>query len=131
MQGARGALNLSNFLSARSYCHCGAFDFADWENCVCNLPKSTVEFRVFNATANLRKVHAYTALSLALVEEAKRKRYTTDKHPAFAFTRGEVVTNKDQTKRALTLIFETLPLTRTEKNDLRYCAENSSLAEYV
>lgn len=125
----RGALNLCNFLNARGSCRCGAFVFADWENCTCDLRKTTAEFRVFNATANLRKMHAYTALSLALVETAKRITFTSEDFPAFHFHADE-----DQpmdtlaTRDALELIFERLPLTESEKDDLAYCARNSGVA---
>lgn len=130
-EGERGALNLANYLASRSRCRCGAFAYASWEDCTCDLPKSTVEFRVFNATANLRKVHAYTALSLAMVEASRRLRFNADDFPAFQFDRrNEAVTDVEATKRALSVIFEgMLPLTPTEKEDLAYCARNSSLAD--
>jgi hypothetical protein len=126
---ARGALNFSNYLAARGYCHCGAFAFADWENCSCDLKKTTVEFRVFNATANLRKIHAYTALSLALVEVARQEPFKMSELPEFAWSGGiEPHPYLDQTKRALSLIFERLPLTEAERDDLRYCAERSAVS---
>jgi hypothetical protein len=130
----RHALNFSNFLQARGYCRCGAFAFSDWENCSCNLPKSTVEFRVFNATANLRKIHAYTALSLAMTEAARREIFTVDKYPAFSFTQTEGMENvvhEGRSKNALAFLFERLPLTDSEREDLRYCADHSSLSEVV
>lgn len=128
----RGALNLSNYLASRSRCHCGAFAFAAWEDCTCDLPKATVEFRVFNATANLRKIHAYTALSVGMVEAARRLTITPDDFPAHGFSRGDAenLTNVDASKRALEVLFGgMIPLTDSEREDLAYCARNSSLAE--
>lgn len=128
----RGALNLSNYLSSRSRCHCGAFAFAAWEDCTCDLPKATVEFRVFNATANLRKIHAYTALSVGMVEAARRLRITPDDFPAHGFNRrdAEEISNPEATKRALEVLFGgMIPLTDSEREDLTYCARNSSVAE--
>lgn len=129
MEEVRRALNLSPYLESRGYCRCGAFTYEDWANCACTLPKPTVEFRVFNATANLRKIHAYTALSLALVEMARHLTFTDEDHASFAFTRTEAIEDAESTKRALDVIFQRLPLTETEKEDLSYCAENSSVSE--
>lgn len=128
--GTRGGLNLSNYLASRGSCTCGAFRFASWEDCTCNLHKSTVEFRVFNGTANLRKVHAYTALSLAMVEASRRLTINPEDFEPHPFERRFTAsTNSEHTKRALDFIFSTLPLTESEKEDLAYCAENSSIAE--
>lgn len=130
--GSRGALNLSNYLASRSRCHCGAFAYAAWEDCTCDLPKATVEFRVFNATANIRKVHAYTALSLGMVEAARRLTITPDDFPVHAFDRrhAETLRDTDATKKALEVIFGgMIPLTDSEREDLSYCARNSSVAE--
>ncbi len=131
-EGGRGALNLSNFLSSRGNCRCGAFSFAAWQDCTCDLGKSTVEFRVFNATANLRKIHAYTALSLAMVEAARNITFDSSL-TAFGFDRhAETIVGSveiEKTKVALGILFEGLPLTETEREDLAYCARNSAVAE--
>ncbi len=124
-ENQRGALNFANYLAARGYCHCGAFAFAEWEKCECDLRKSTVEFRVFNATANLRKVHAYTALCLAMVSAAQERQYTAEEYPAFPWEGGREVRNVEATNRALSVLYS-LPLTDAEKDDLRYCVGCSS-----
>ena len=126
----RSVLNFSNYLAARASCRCGAFTFEDWASCVCELPKATVEFRVFNATANLRKVHAYTALCLALVEYAKRHTVTTETHPERGWTHG-APPNHETAREALRFILWELPLTHEERQDIRYCAENSSLRDVL
>jgi hypothetical protein len=126
----RGSLNFSNFLAARGYCTCGAFTFEAWEDCVCSdLPKATVEFRVFNGTANLRKIHAYTALSLALVEYAKRNTVKVDDLPSHGWTRTEEVVITEAAEAALRFILTEAPLTYDEKVNVLYCAEHSSLKE--
>ncbi len=132
LQRDRYALNLGNFLGARGYCGCGAFDFGEWSACTCNLPKPTVEFRVFNATANKRKIRAYAALCLALVGYAETHEVTADSHPVFpwAGTGTMQIGTEDQVTR-LRFILRELPLTDDEREDIRYCAEKSSLKEVV
>jgi len=130
MSRERGALNLSNFLAARGYCSCGAFDFGDWSACTCNLEKATVEFRVFNATANKRKIRAYTALCLALVAYAERNTCTAETHPVDAW-RGTAALNADEAYKRLHFILRELPLTEEEREDIRYCAERSTLKSVV
>lgn len=125
----RGAINFANFLASRGYCRCGAFTFEDWSACTCDLPKATVEFRVFNSTANLRKIHAYTALSLALVEFSKRNTVRADDLPVNGWTATVEPTDYDQAQGSLSFLFKELPLTHKEKMDLLYCAERSSLKQ--
>ena len=100
MQRERGALNLSNFLAARGYCSCGAFDFGTWSECTCPLEKATVEFRVFNATANKRKIRAYTALCLALVAYAERNTCTAETHPVAAWRGTSMLDSADRLRAA-------------------------------
>jgi hypothetical protein len=119
-------LNLSNYLAARGYCNCGAFSFGAWSECTCDLPKATAEFRVFNGTANLRKVHAYTALSLAIVEHAQSAALDFAALPAHGFGASRDLHGTDD---ALRMIFTDLPLTDDERNSLRYCVEHSNLSE--
>lgn len=130
MARERGALNLSNFLAARGYCSCGAFDFGDWSACTCALEKATVEFRVFNATANKRKIRAYVALCLALVAYAERNTCTAESFPVDAW-RGTASLNADAAYERLHFILRQLPLTEQEREDIRYCAERSSLKDVV
>lgn len=127
MNGRRGALNLSNYLGARHNCSCGAFDFGNWRECTCNLGRSTVEFRVFNTSANSRKIRAYVALCQALVAAAAEKRYGPDEYPAFEWTDGGDV-DVAASKERLEFILNELPLTNDERQDLLYCAEKSSLS---
>lgn len=126
MQHGRGALNLSNYLCARGNCRCGAFDFGSWQDCTCNLGRSTVEFRVFNTSANSRKIRAYIALVQALVGAAESKRFGPDDYPVFEWTESgepDVLASKER----LEFILNELPLTNDERQDILYCAEKSSL----
>lgn len=127
MNGRRGALNLSNYLGARHNCNCGAFDFGNWRECTCDLGRSTVEFRVFNTSANSRKIRAYVALCQALVAAAALKRYGPDEYPAFEWTDGGDV-DVSASKERLEFILNELPLTNDERQDILYCAEKSSLS---
>jgi hypothetical protein len=126
MQRERGALNLGNFLAARSYCSCGAFDFGAWNECTCELEQPTVEFRVFNATANKRKIRAYIALCLALVAYAEQNTITEATHPVHEWC-GTDMLDSERSQERLRFILRELPLTDVEREDLRYCAERSSL----
>lgn len=132
---SRGALNLSNYLGARGYCRCGAFDFGEWSECTCDMTKATVEFRVFNTSANTRKLRAYAALCQALVAYAERNTITAESHPALEWA-GDGYSraagpNETETMERLKFIFRELPLTNDEKQDLLYCAEKSSLNEVM
>lgn len=121
----RLALNLQAFLASRASCQCGAFEFGDWAVCTCaGTPKPTVEFRVFNATANARKVRAYCALSLALVAYAEANTCTPDSHPVNAWA-GSARLDEATAGQVLRFILRDLPLTDPEREDLRYCAETS------
>lgn len=130
-QTGRGALNLSNYLSARGECNCGAFRFAAWEECVCELRMPTVEFRVFNASANKRKLRAYGALCLAMVAYAEQHKVQPNTHPVLGWERATELLNVEESKQRLAFILDELPMTREERLDVVYCAEKSSLREVV
>ncbi len=127
MEGTRSALNLSNFFSARGYCSCGAFAFADWESCTCDLPKATAEFRWPNATANLRKVHAYASLLQALVACAEN-----GEDGAFAHLQPLSFEGTDNTPEAydwrerVSWMATNLALTSSELDSLAYCFRRGS-----
>lgn len=135
----RYALNISNYLSARSACSCGA-QYEDWAACTCNLRKPTIEFRVWNTTANARKVNAYTALSLAMVEYARRNNCNIRQFPVRAWDPGRwadthhtspenYVPSYRQAKRPINFILNDLALTEYERDNVIYCIKNSKLAE--
>lgn len=124
----RGALNLSNFFRARANCRCGATQVGAWDECTCSLSRQTVEFRVWNTTANLRKINAYSALCVAMVEYARRHTMTVEDYPEHGWTASRTAA-KQHTEDAMRFIMEDLPLTDRERDNVRYCVERCSLAE--
>lgn len=135
------ALSFANYFNRMlSGCHCGAVRYDSWEDCTCDLGKCTFEFRVFNTTANPRKLHAYLALTQALVAKAL-KMGTIDspveEFPALGFVakRFKDMTSDSQEellnewRERITWMFTELPLTDEERESLRYCVRNSELAE--
>lgn len=129
----RDALNFAPFLSARGRCNCDALIYEDWENCTCNLSQPTIEFRVFNATTNQRKIRAYLAFCVAFVNMAKKHQHSPEFFPEMRF----VGTNVRETQPGKTweeaqierinYIMNNFPLTSVEKSDIMYCFRNCSL----
>ncbi|MDE2098605.1 MAG: amidoligase family protein [Patescibacteria group bacterium] len=134
------ALSFNNYFSQMlGNCSCGAVRYDSWEDCTCDLGKCTFEFRVFNTTANPRKLHAYLALTQALVAKAMRLgplSNPADEFPALPFVsrRFKDMAEADQAvlvedwKERLMWMFTELPLTDVERDSLRYCVVNSELA---
>lgn len=121
---ARCGINFGPYLGARGHCGCSAAVYGAWSECTCALGKPTVEFRVFNATANTRKVRAYTALSLALVGFATQESVTPETFPIRPW-RGSSNMLADESAGVLRFMLEDLPLTADERADVIYCAETS------
>lgn len=129
MYGSRAALNMSPYLQARQSCECGiATSFGAWGECTCDLgnSKPTIEFRVWNATANLRKVRAYAAISIGMLEYARRNRVKAEDFPVNAWSGSE--REPTYNGEPLAFILDELPMSRSERRDVRYCAERSTLA---
>lgn len=127
MRNGRYGLNLSPILSAAGMCNCGAFAFEDWASCTCtNLPQPTVEFRVFNATANPRKIRAYVVLAVSMVEHARTHRITPPAYPPNPW-RGTSLLSENATVRPLRYLLNNLPLTARDREDLIYLVRHSSL----
>ena len=135
------ALSFANFWrSVMGRCTCGAIAYGQWENCTCNLGKCTFEFRVFNSTLNPRKLHAYIALSQALVAKAvSMPEIDVNKFPPMEWnvtslkkaTEGEKAEKIKLWTERLTFMFQELPLTTDEKESLAYCVRNSDMAELL
>lgn len=126
LREARHALNLEPFLRGRANCDCGAFEFGDWADCTCeHINQPTVEFRVFNATANTRKIRAYVALCLAIVAYAETHTVTPETHPVLPWSRATHSINREAVDERLRFILRDLPLTDGERDDVRYCAERA------
>lgn len=113
----RCALNLSNYLAVLDY---GRDEYGG-----SRIP--TVEFRVFNTSANTRKIRAYAALCQAMVAYAGEHKVTSTEFPVFSWTQhGEPDMRASQER--IEFILTKLPLTNSEQEDLRYCMRKSSLA---
>ena len=125
-RGGRGGLNLSNYLESVLQCSCGAAMLGAWDECTCYLQQQTVEFRLWNATTRPRKVHAYCALSHALVEwahsnpgakiERLSERPYAPNNP-----------NPAQLRASLSFILSKLPLSASEKVSVLWTARRSSI----
>lgn len=133
------ALSFSNYFNrVLSNCHCGATRYDSWEECTCDLGKCTFEFRVFNTTANPRKLHAYMALCQALVAKALSLgvlENASEQFPTLEFRprRFKDMPEVEQEDIAglwrdrLAWMFNELPLTDPEKESLAYCVRHSEL----
>jgi hypothetical protein len=133
------ALSFQNYINAMlARCSCGASRYDDWANCTCpDLGKCTFEFRVFNSTANPRKLHAYLSLTQALVAKAlSMPDFTNDELPFMEFRASTFKEMGPSAQSAMVemweprvrWMFNELPLTDFEKESLLYCVKNSELA---
>jgi hypothetical protein len=142
LRSVRGALNLQNFMESRHNCGCGSTTFGVWDECTCDpfdLGKTTAEFRVFNTTANLKKMHAYTALCLALVGYAETHSCTPEDFPTFSWNSGRGDVDKiqnaaqfsEEMMNRLHFIMTDLPFTDEEREEIYYCIRHSSIPDKV
>lgn len=123
------------------HCECGARNYGLFAECECNLGKCTFEFRLFNTTANTRKIHAYLAISQALVAKAITMEEITerDAFPPLDFTKTKVSDMHPSTRRKMVnewekrIVFvnEQLPLTPEEKASIHYCVMNCEMGKVV
>lgn len=127
----RASLNMGNFLEACRY-NIPNYDHpaTDWSRFDLSEGRPTIEFRVFNTSANARKLRAYIALCQALVAAAQETIYTPDLFPPHAWTGHNECDNAASAER-ITFIMEQLPLTDDEKADLAYCIERCSLSTAI
>jgi hypothetical protein len=131
-------LSFSNYFNAMlNNCRCGARQYGMWEECSCGtLGKCTFEFRLFNSTANVTKLHAYLAICQALVAKAvgMEEIKNDQKYPSLSFIEKRVL---DMTENQREILLDDwkprlrfisgLPLTEKEKNSIYYCIMNSEL----
>jgi hypothetical protein len=123
-------LNVGNYLSYRNDCQCGAgFEHAD--RCQCDessFYKPTLEFRLFNTTANGAKLHAFIAACQSLVTYGtNRTLLSTDLEPMEYRSNGNPYSAAMYAERCLWMLTE-LPFSESERNSIRYCLRNSSIA---
>lgn len=130
-------LSFHNYFEAMlGRCACGATRYGVFEECECNLGKCTFEFRLFNATANTIKLHAYLALCQALVAKAISMPEIKDPQEFSAnnFVSKRFKDMTDSEKEEANVSWEEgmkfiseLPMTPKEKKSVLYCIENSEL----
>ncbi len=130
-------LSFSNYFQKMfNSCACGAGRFGMFDECTCALTKCTFEFRIFNTTANTKKIHAFLSLTQALVakalsmdefdlEEMPEHQYNIRNFKDMDATEQEEIQDKWQER--MKFIFEELPLTDGERDSILYCVENSEL----
>lgn len=127
----RDALNLSPYLQARHHCACNATQYEAWQECTCLLPAATIEWRVFNATGNVRKLHAYTALANSLIARAQLAPHDPAAYPSNAYQRLNGIAPDAARVEAWTsvldFLFRKVPFTRSERAALVYCGRRSEL----
>jgi hypothetical protein len=132
-------LSFSNYFNGMlNGCECGARRYGTWEDCTCNINKCTFEFRLFNTTANTTKLHAYLALTQALVAKAIQmpEIKNINDYPGMTFNDTIYKEMGSMEKQSLhekwiprlQFIFNELPLTDEEKESIMYCVVNSDLA---
>lgn len=142
LDGRRDALNFSPILNARSNCSCSATFYEDWQNCSCSVSQPTLEFRVFNATLNQRKIKAYLAFCIAFVNKAKEIEFDPVNFPEMRWSGtnrksgadsadGTYKSWDDATIERVKFIMNEMPFTGAEKGDINYCLRNSSLASVM
>lgn len=131
-------LSFSNYFQRMlNSCGCGAGRFGMFDECTCTLHKCTFEFRVFNTTANTKKIHAYMALTQAMiskafnmrefdVEEMQHMPFNLRNHKDMNSTQQEEIEVKWIER--MKFILEELPLTDEERYSILYCVESSEIA---
>jgi hypothetical protein len=134
-QRRNSGLNFTPYISAAGLCECGSMAYEDSKNCKCNLGKSTIEWRVFNSTANPRILHAWIALVQAMMAWSEGDDDPTPEwekqYEPFAWTCrsfGSLSTSNKATVRSrVEWMFRNLPLTEDERDSLAYAVEQSDI----
>lgn len=129
--GHTHALNTGNYWNANNNaCGCNARQTREYEKCTCNLGKNTFEFRVWNGSANFRKIRAYAAITQSMVAFARNAGDLDDKaYPVFDYVNNNAITPTDKPLviERLTWMFKNLYFTAAEREDVMYVIRNSSL----
>ena len=131
-------LSFSNYFEGMlNNCTCGARVYGTWDECSCNLGKCTFEFRFFNSTANTTKLHAYLAITQALVAKAidMEEIKNDSDYSSLSFIEKSIENMTDNERQLLyndwrprlKFIANKLPLTEKEKDSIYYCIMNSEL----
>lgn len=126
----RSWLNFTHLINARSgrSCGCGAAAYGLWDECTCPVRQCTIEFRVFNTTANPIKLRAYIALCVSMIQYARDNTVTGEKFPEFAWNGRSDDLHMGKSIERLDFIMTQLPMEDADRKAIMYCVKNSSLA---
>lgn len=133
-QQRHSGLNFVPYVQSQANCKCGAFGRGDGDgrDCVCNLGKRTIEWRVWNSTGNPRILHGWMAFMQAIhaycdTGEDPTAQWERD-FPSMPFTRAKwSKTQEADTKARLEWVFKNLMLTNDERDSLVYAIKQSEL----
>lgn len=137
-QQRMSGLNFVPYMQAIASCTCGAFAGAgDGRNCVCDLGKATIEWRVWNTQGNPRILHAWIAFMQAVHAYADQGEDPTPEwessFPVFQYTKTKFAScnaaHKATALDRLEWIFKNLMFTNDERDSLIYTIKQSELAE--
>jgi len=126
----RSWMNFQHLFNARGprSCGCGSAQYGLWDECTCPVQQCTVEFRVFNTTANPIKLRAYIALCVGMIQYARDNLVTLAKFPEFAWQGSTTELNIGKSIERLDFIMTQLPMEDADRKALMYCVKRSSLA---
>lgn len=128
-------LNFKPYIGAVQSCACGAAARDKLRECVCKLPKCTIEWRVWNSQANPRILHAWIAFMQAIhayadVDEEPTAEFEQS-HPTLAWTLKKFNTtsmsHQRDVKDRLEWIFGNLVLTDVERDSLIYTIKQTDM----
>lgn len=140
------ALNLMWFYrTLREGCRCGSVEFGDISDCECNRGKATAEWRVFNGTANPRRLHAYLAFVQSLHAWVQGRVIDPDQFIPLELTSRVSFATDERTDAHTELMeawkprvefwFTHLSMTDNERESMLYTIRNSPLSalgeEYI
>lgn len=127
-------LNFQPYLGAIRNCLCDAVINDKWDKCKCELPKCTIEWRVWNSQRNPRILHAWIAYMQAMhaaADDIEPDVNWETKHPALAWTKLPYNKTTDAHRKLLRerieWLFANLILTGNERDSLVYAIKNSDI----
>jgi hypothetical protein len=130
-------LNFRPFLESRDHCVCGDLRYGDGKNCQCNLPKATIEWRVWNSISNPRILHGWLAFMQAVhayaQQDKEMRRAEEDQFPAMPWPKKPFDTLSDAAikkwKERIEWAHKHLPLTPEERDSIVYALKHTEVAE--
>lgn len=84
----RDSLNMEHFFKAWQLCQCGAIQFGSPDECTCNRPKCTAEWRVFNGTNDPRTLWAWIVFVQSLTAWCQNRELNPSEFEPLGFENG-------------------------------------------